>query len=291
MDELRMGETKLTSVKEKQKIAIKRWQLSDVTEIYTLPKRGVYSAKSLKYGNVILKISHSLSSIAREYQMLKAIDGKCACRVYEFDSDEGILLEEKIIPGTVLREEADVDTRIQKFVDTFRKIHKEPSGVFFYPTYFEWIHNARATIEKLEQGKTIIGQIKRSEEICRKLFDKYAERMILHGDLHHDNMLLSEDGSYRIIDAKGVLAPQIFDIPRFILNETDEKLNKAGKEHILYVIGKISELLSYPVMELRELFYMETALANAWNLDGGEDIDLETMRLAEEIVRFPVETE
>lgn len=263
-------------------------ELSDVTEIYTLPNRAVYSAKSKRYGEVILKLNSSLSSIASEYHMLKTVGGRYGCRVYEFDSENGILLEEKIIPGTVLRKVADVDVRIQKFAEVFRKIHKEASGDYDYPTYFEWIKKAHAFVEKIEQRKIIIEQIKRAEEICGKLFDKYTERMVLHGDLHHDNMLLSEEGNYKIIDAKGVLGPQIFDIPRFILNELDEKSGTEGKEYILNVIEKISRLLSYPIEDLKDLFFMETALACAWCLESSDEPDWQAMRTAEEIIQFPV---
>lgn len=264
------------------------YELSDVTEIYALPKRAVYSAKSTRYGEVILKMNRSLSSIASEYHMLKTVGGRYGCRVYEFDSENGLLLEEKITPGTVLRKEADVNVRIQKFAEVFQNIHKEMSGDYHYSTYFEWIKNARASIEKIEQGEIIIEQIKRAEEICGDLFDKYAERVVLHGDLHHDNMLLSEEGNYKIIDAKGVLGPQIFDIPRFILNELDEKSGTEGKEYILNVIEKISRLLSYPTTDLKDLFFMETALACAWCLESGDEPDWQAMRTAEEIIQFPV---
>lgn len=34
-----------------------------------------------------------------------------------------------------------------------------------------------------------LGMARKSGEICEELFRKYPERMLLHGDLHHDNLL------------------------------------------------------------------------------------------------------
>ena len=47
----------------------------------------------------------------------------------------------------------------------------------------------------------------------------------MHGDLHHDNILLRKDGSYAMIDPKGVAGPEILDLPRYIMNEIDRLIS------------------------------------------------------------------
>jgi len=44
-----------------------------------------------------------------------------------------------------------------------------------------------------------------TQEICHEMAVQYGERMLLHGEFHHANILLDHDGAYRIIDHKGVI--------------------------------------------------------------------------------------
>lgn len=96
--------------------------------------------------------------------------------------------------------------------------------------------------------------------------------------------MLNKCGKYSIIDPKGVISPRIFDIPRFVLNELDENLNKTGKQHILYVINELSKALNYDEKEIKKLFFMETMLANIWCIEDGEEIDEDVINMAYEIL-------
>jgi len=51
-----------------------------------------------------------------------------------------------------------------------------------------------------------------AEEICRQLWEKYTDRLLLHGDLYHDNILLGKNG-YCAIDPIGVIGDPVFNIP------------------------------------------------------------------------------
>lgn len=117
-------------------------------------------------------------------------------------------------------------------------------------------------------------------EIGKELFAKYADRVLLHGDLHHHNILLDSSGRYKIIDPKGVTGPSIFDLPRFVLNELDLKINVTGEEHIKYVINRLSELLGYEKKDIDKLFFMEVILANVWCLEDGEEINEQDINIA-----------
>lgn len=61
--------------------------------------------------------------------------------------------------------------------------------------------------------------------------------MLLHGDFHHDNILLSNNGDYVIIDPKGVIGDPVFDIPRFILNEFGDEITTELYKKINGIIG------------------------------------------------------
>ena len=104
-----------------------------------------------------------------------------------------------------------------------------------------------------------------ARDICAELFEKYPERVLLHGDLHHDNLLLRSDGSYGVIDPKGVIGPEILDLPRFLLNEADF----GDSSHMERAIRLVSQACGYPEEDLRKALFMEAVLATVWCVEDG----------------------
>ena len=43
--------------------------------------------------------------------------------------------------------------------------------------------------------------------------------MLLHGDLHHENILLDASGNWKAIDPQGRIGEQCLECGRFLLNE------------------------------------------------------------------------
>ena len=271
-------------IKEKKKYVLSKLNLSDIETIYENDTKAVYRAEIKSKGSVILKINQNIEELRREYNMLKELDGNGCCVVYEYDVLQGILLEEQIIPGIVLREEKDVILRIHHFADVFRRIHREVNEYGKYETYLDWLDRAYDFCISNDVGLNLAKKMKKAREFGREIFEKYPERVLLHGDLHHDNMLLNSKGSYSIIDPKGIIGPAIFDLPRYIMNELDPYINKEGKEHIISVISLIGKTLNYSISDIKKLFFMEVILANVWCIEDGQELNLNDILIATEVI-------
>ncbi len=272
------------------------------TPIYENEYKSIYTGVSNEFGPVVVKYDTNIAQLKSEYHMLAKLNGHHSCRVYAFNEDKGQLLEERILPGTKLREEKSLEKRLDAFADVFEAIHIEVvedseartgehkllrRGM---PTYIDWLEKASEFCENElwkngESNNLAIWnqRILRALAIARELFEKYPDRVLLHGDLHHDNLLLREDGDYVFVDPKGVVGPKIFDLPRFILNELDTRYQESDVEHIENVITTLCEKLDYPKEDVRTLFYMEAVLANVWFIEDGMDVNEAWMQVAETI--------
>lgn len=93
-------------------------------------------------------------------------------------------------------------------------------------------------------------------------------------------MLLNERGTYSIIDPKGVIGPEIFDLPRYILNERDFIEEKACEEYIISIVKMISKALDYPIEDILKVYFIEVMLANVWCIEDGELPDLSQIEIA-----------
>lgn len=265
---------------EKLQLAAARWQLSEVETVYCQPNKAVFTARSEQFGPVILKIDRDTAQLESEYQTLTRMDGYC--RVWDYDAGNGLLLEKRILSGTTLREEPDVQKRIAAFAAAFNCIHSPArEGV----TYLNWLENINRFCEKHDVAADIRDKAARALSICVEMFEKYPDRVLLHGDLHHDNLLRRYDGSYAVIDPKGVIGPEILDTPRFIMNELDTPYEEPEKEHMAKVIALISRELHYPEADVRKLYFMEVVLGNLWCLEDGEEMNEEELALAEYILK------
>jgi len=265
--------------------------------IYENEYKSIYTGVSNEFGPVILKYDADIAQLKSEYHMLAKLNGHHSCRVYAFNEDKGQLLEERILPGTKLRAEKSLEKRLDAFAEVFEAIHidvvedaQARTGEHKLlrrgtPNYLDWLEKAYEYWEK--NIEELQGAWKDSASqaltIGKELFEKYPDRVLLHGDLHHDNLLLREDGDYVFVDPKGVVGPKIFDLPRFILNELETEYDEDDVTHIKSVITTLCEKLDYPEEDVRKLFYMETVLANIWSMEDGEDVNEEYVQVAEAI--------
>ena len=273
--------------------------------IYENEWKSIYTGQSKEFGPVVMKNDTNIAQLESEYHMLAKLNGNHSCKVYAFDMDKGQLLEERILPGNKLREEASLEKRIVAFAQVFEAIHvpvvedskaRDADNKLRrqnIPTYLDWLDHAYEFCEKLfqENEQTTAKNISDGENaqditiwkdraqearaIGQELFEKYPDRVLLHGDLHHDNLLLGADGSYVFVDPKGVIGPEIFDLPRFILNEAEYEDGSCSGDgitkHIQTVIRHLSERLGYPEEDIRKLYYMEAVLAHIWNIEDGRE--------------------
>lgn len=258
---------------EQLQFAIDQWSLSNLAPIYEREQSAVWFCESERYGPVVLKWN-STGQVESEYQMLSRLQGRGCCKVYWYDRDQGLLLEERILPGTVLREERSLEKRVEVLASVFREIHlPQQEG----ETYLDWLNKAYAFCEFQNVSAELLRLSAQARDICGELFDQYPERVLLHGDLHHDNLLLRADGSYAVIDPKGIIGPEILDLPRFLLNEVDMSDDPA---HMERVIELVSRSCGYPEEDLRKALFMEAVLAAVWCVEDGMPIQDRWMELA-----------
>lgn len=255
------------------------WKLNEVQTLQETKTGSVYAAVSEEFGPVVVKHNSDPWDLEPEYEMLEYLDGCASCRVYGYDEKKGLLLEERILPGTPLALEPSLEKRIDGFCSVFHRIHPQ---VGWGKSYLDWLDGIVKYCQMYCAGTELEKKALRAFYICVDLFGKYPSSHLLHGDLHHDNILLRRDGSYAIIDPKGVTGPEILDTPRFLLNELSR--GQEDETHIRRCIHLLSRALGFPEEDLGKAFYMETVLANLWHMEDGEPVRWEELTLAEKFL-------
>ena len=159
------------------------------------------------------------SSIRDELAALQHWDGDGAVLVLEADRDAGAFLLERLIPGQGIVEMDDVEsTRIA--AGLMRRLWKPLPLRHAFPTLAGW-GDAFTKLRERHNGTTgplPSAIIERGEALYWELVTSQAAPIVLHGDLHHFNILSAQREPWLIIDPHGVIGEPAFEVGPWLRN-------------------------------------------------------------------------
>ncbi len=235
-----------------------RWQLTDIVLFPDLSYAFVAHAKS-PHGPVVLKLSCDELSLHREWLALSAYAGNGAVRVYEYDSDQGALLLERLEPGTVLAVDDEEATAI---VAELIKKFKVTSENCEFPDMKEWFRALYIDHPEIPQEYLMLAR-----RWVRELIEEAQPCFLAHGDLHQGNVLASERG-WVAIDPKGVLAPFGFDVGAYMRNPLLNIINNPNRSTLIgRRFDQFADLLASDREFLVRVSFSQAVLAACWSLE------------------------
>lgn len=169
---------------------------------------------------VVLKLGLEKEQLAQEASVLNAYAECGAIKVFDFDYHLGALLLERVHPGMPLSAVEDDQTATEVFCDVFRRLHHcRPTGNFSSITeHFAAIERYRS---QYRVGMLPPQWVERAEECLAFLISSTHENVLLHGDLHHENILRDREHEWLVIDPKGIVGDLHFDAIQYLLNYRD----------------------------------------------------------------------
>lgn len=189
-----------------------KYHLKNISFITNMSYNIILSAYSDEWKNVIVKIGIIKENINREilfYYNYKNND-KC-CEIYVCDREKGYIIMKKIEPGLKLDSIKCLDERLKIFKQVYNNINNKYDYTVKLPKY--------KTILYKEFDNFNIDFLRIYTEKAKKYY-RNIERLnmpkyILHGDLHHWN-ILKETNCWKIIDPVGFIGEKIFDTVVFL---------------------------------------------------------------------------
>jgi streptomycin 6-kinase len=92
-------------------------------------------------------------------------------------------------------------------------------------------------------------------------------QLLLHGDLHHWNILLDEGRGWMAIDPKGVVGASCLEVGCFLGNALNQGNTAAEKHQILMnAIRKLSDRLCQHRERIFAGAFCDFVMANSWDL-------------------------
>ena len=109
----------------------------------------------------------------------------------------------------------------------------------------------------------------KAEALYPELLNTSTDLYLLHGDLHHGNILYSDSSGWTAIDPKGLIGEREYDCIQFMLNEW--KKWDAPLELLRYRTETIASLLSLSYERLLQYGFCHSILSACWSVGDGLD--------------------
>jgi streptomycin 6-kinase len=167
----------------------------------------------------VLKVSSHIDETRSEIRALEVWNGRGAARLLAADPDLGGLLLERVVPGGMLVDEpSDAATHVAAGV--LRQLWQTDStcdGLRSLESWCAAFDRNRGALKRGVDGFPI-ELFDHADALREDLLSSTQQPVVLHGDLHHFNVLRSERTDWLAIDPKGLSGDRCFDVCQFLVN-------------------------------------------------------------------------
>ena len=226
------------------------WGLSKLKPISNLSYSYVLEGFK-RVAPIILKLSPDADLIDKEAQALDAFKGFGAVSL--LDRKDGVLLLERAVPGTLLKNSDPKESRIEIACKVLERLHKAP---YFSKGSFPHIEEWLAAVDK--EWDLPKEHLERARGLKKRLIKKgQGSEILLHGDLRQEN-ILSHGNNWFVIDPKGVIGCPIHEVWVCVEDPVQD-------------LRFLSSYFGYPFQDVAEWYYVRLILAACWQTEDGLD--------------------
>jgi streptomycin 6-kinase len=218
-------------------ICERRWSLEVSPPFANLSYNYVAPARRSDGTDLVLKMGVPRPELEREIEALRAYDGRGSVRLLDTEPDQGVLLLERLKQGRMLSDlwpgnddeatiiAAGVMRQLWRPVTphhNFKKIEK----------CFEGLARLRFEFNG-GCGPFPVRLVETAESLYKDLSQSMGEPVLLHGDLHHFNILSAAREPWLAIDPKGVVGETAYDVGALLRNPVPDVFERSDLDHIL----------------------------------------------------------
>jgi streptomycin 6-kinase len=170
-----------------------------------------------------VKLGFPRLDFIRERDALLAYGGSGAVELLASDVEAGAMLLERADPGTELSEFGPGDDAQSTSIaaGVMRRLRRSVPETHQFPTVTDWaggLQHLHEEFRDLRSSPFSPALVDRAEGIFRELLASMDEPVLLHGDLHHFNILASQREPWLAIDPHGVIGEPAYETGALLRN-------------------------------------------------------------------------
>lgn len=233
---------------------------------------------------VVLKLGCPRPEVDHEIAALRLYGGRGSARLLRADPERGALLLERLRPGHTLATRADDDEAARIAAGVMRALWHPPPAGHSFPTTQGWMQG----LERLRAlyaggaGPFPPALLDRAERLSVELHASAAPPVVLHGDLHHYNILRAEREPWLAIDPQGVVGEPAYEVGALLRNPLPQVYTWPDFEaRTARRVAILAECLDLDRQRIAGWGVAQAVLSVWWTLESHGTLDEGELRLGE----------
>jgi streptomycin 6-kinase len=246
------------------------WDL-EIGEAFDLSYHYVTAVTCADGSPAVLKLGVPTgTSLAEEAPALEAFDGRGAVRLLRSDLGRGGLLLERVMPGwraadLVPTKDAEATSAA---VGVMRRLHAAPPDGSSLPEVLAQADAFDEYVARFGDGGPLpLDYVVRAGALMRELCASATDRVVLHGDLHHDNILRATREPWLAIDPHGIVGDPGYEIGSVLFNPDPDNRDEALTALVPSRVEQLADQLAIPIERVVGWGFVKAVMSDVWTTE------------------------
>ena len=248
----------------------RQWSLTVMPPFTPLSYNYVAPAVRADGIEVVLKVGFPSREFFSEMEALRLYEGHGIVQLLEADGQQGAMLLEYLKPGTPLSSLTDDEEATSIAAGVMRQLWRPAPAEHNFPTIAKWASGLGKLREHFDgtTGPLPTTLVEEAESLFTDLIASTTEQVLLHGDLHHDNIVRAERMPWLALDPKGLVGEPAYEVGALLRNQLPEPFNPSNGGPILARrLDQLAEELGLDRERLRAWGLAQAVLSAWWSIE------------------------
>ena len=264
------GRAWLESLPRLIEVVAQRWKLTVRAPLPSLSYSYAASVVTADGKEAVLKLGVPNPELRTEIAALQAFADGPVVRLLEADAQRGALLLRRLRPGRPLSEMLDDEAATLIAARLVRDVPVPVPRHHAFPSVEGWARafdRLRARFDGAT-GPVPRGMVEKAERLLEDLRGSCSRDRLLHGDLHHDNILFDQRKGWVAIDPKGITGDPAYEAARLQHNPIPGFLGMGPPRAVaMRRVEILSEILREDAVRLLGWAFFDAVLAACWSIE------------------------
>lgn len=250
----------------------RRWSLRVGPPFASLSFNYAAPAEGAGGERLVLKVGVPVAELLSEIEALRLFDGRGAVRLVDADEEQGAMLLERLEPGTqlvALCEEDDGAATVTA-ARLMKRLWRPVPVVHNFHTAADWglgFARCRARFGG-STGPFPRRLFEEAESLFAELLASADPPAVIHGDLHHGNVLAAAREPWLAIDPKGLVAEPAYEVGALLRNPRRRLLSDPDPVRLTERrVAQLSDELGLEPARVRGWGLAQAVLSEWWTVE------------------------
>jgi streptomycin 6-kinase len=271
-------------------LCVQRWSLTVEGAFAELSYNYVLRVRRADGSRAVLKLGVPEIELSSEIAALQFYAGRGSAYLYESDADLGALLIEALEPGDMLATQEDDERATMIAAGVMEKLWRPATADWQgCLSVAGWASGIQRLRKRFGGGSGPLPEkwLGRAEGLFGELLASAGPAYLLHGDLHHFNILRAQREPWLAIDPKGVLGEPAYELGAFLYNPQPDFPWRSDLGKVLARrVALLCERLGLDRQRVLGYGVAQAVLSACWDIEGNVPRWEGMIRVAEELANL-----